>query len=266
MAIRDHVNAIVRRRTLTRSRPSATAAGPTIAGLVLGLSSLPVTALAQDQAESVVTVSGRGSVEAEADRARVFLAVETEAESAQDAAAANADAMTAVTAAVRAAGEDAEGFRLTTSGYGLNPRYASEAGDSRTRIVGYTARNTLEVTVDEVDRVGALIDAGLGAGANRVAGLNFEIRDPEPLRTEALREAVRLARAEAETMADALGMTLGPPLDVQGGAEDRYPVVRTYQESNAMQLRAAPAPTPIESGPLTVSANVTIRFRLDPLP
>lgn len=236
----------------------------TLAGLALGVTLLPVAALAQDQPESVVTVSGRSAVEGEADRARISLAVETEAESAQDAASANADLMTAVTSAVRSAGESAEGFRVATSGYAVNPRYATEPGDRGTRIVGYTVRNTLEITVDEIDRVGTLIDAGLGAGANRVSGLSFEIRDPEPLRAQAMRQAIGAARAEAETMADALDMELGPPLDVQGGAEIPYP--RPFVGMEAMGVRAAQAPTPIEAGPLSVSANVTIRFRLDPRP
>lgn len=235
-----------------------------LGGVILGLSFLPAAALAQEQAESVVTVSGRASVETEADRAHVSLAVETEAQSAQEAAGSNADLMTAVTAAVSAAGEGDEGLRVSTSGYALSPRYASEPGDQGQKIVGYTARNTLEVTVDETDRIGALIDAGLGAGANRVSSLAFEAKDPEPARAEATREAIRRARAEAEVMADALGMALGPPLDVQGGAETPYPMARSSLAMDAMQLRAAP--TPIESGPLTISSNVTIRFRLDPLP
>lgn len=257
-----------RARTSAGSEPGSAShaswpvAMATAALLIVSAPGSPVAALQDVPGGSVVTVSGRGTVEAEADRASIFLAVETEGSSAREAAGQNADLMTAVTGAVRSAGEGAEGFRVSTSGFALSPRYGDQVG-REPRIVGYVARNTLEVTVDEVDRVGALIDAGLMAGANRVSGLDFQIRDPEPLRTEALREAIRLARAQAETMADALGMTLGPPLDVQGGADFPYP--QPFARPEALEMRAQ-APTPIESGPLTVSANVTIRFRLDPRP
>jgi uncharacterized protein len=264
MTIPGHGDTVSTSSVVPRPALHVRSAWTWLGGVILGLALLPAAAVAQDQPESVVTVSSRASVETEADRAHVSLAVETEAQSAQEAAGANADLTTAVTAAVRAAGEGAEGLRVATSGYALTPRYTSEPGNQGQKIVGYAARNTLEVTVDEIDRVGALIDAGLAAGANRVSSLSFEAKDPEPARAEATREAIRRASAEAEVMATALGMALGPPLDVQGGAEIPYPMARPSFEMEAMQLRAAP--TPIESGPLTISSNVTIRFRLDPLP
>lgn len=217
----------------------------------------------QDNQEPTVTVSGRGEVEAEPDRALIYFAVETEGESAQEAGEANAALMTEVTAAVRAAAQGVDGFEVTTSGYSLSPRYTVPEGDRIQEISGYVARNSLQVTVDDVSRVGALIDTALGAGANRVANLSFEVRDPDPFRAEALRDAVLTARAEAEVMATALGMVLGPAIDVQGGADVPYPMPY-YQRDVAFMEMAQAAPTPIEAGPLTISASVTIRFRLDP--
>jgi uncharacterized protein YggE len=216
----------------------------------------------QDDQEPTVTVSGRGEVEAEPDRAVIYFAVETEGESAREAGEANAALMNAVTSAVRAAAEGAAGFVVTTMGYSLTPRYTVPGDDRIQEIMGYVARNTLQVTVDDVSRVGTLIDTALGAGANRVANLSFEVRDPEPFRAEALRDAVLTARAEAGVMAQALGMALGPAIDVQGGADIPYPV--PYFQRDVGFMEAAQAPTPIEAGPLTISANVTIRFRLDP--
>ncbi len=212
--------------------------------------------------ESVVVVTGQAQVEAEPDRARIYFAVETEGSTAREAGETNAAMITAVTAGVRAAAESTPGIRIETASYALEPRYGPARQDRPREILGYTARNTLQVRVDDVERVGALIDAALASGANRVSSLQFEIRDPEPFRAEALREAIRVARTEAGIMAESLGMALGPPLEVEGGADVPFP--RPFFQADRAFAMVEAAPTPIEATLQTVSARVTIRFRLDP--
>lgn len=216
--------------------------------------------------ESVIVVTGQAEVEAAPDRARIFLAVETEGPTAREAGEANADRMTSVADAVRAAGASIEGLRVETSGYSLNPVYGPVAERRPREIAGYVARNTLRVTLDAVDGVGGLIDAALAAGSNRVAGLQFEVRDPEPYRSEALRQAIRTARSEAEVMAESLGMSLGPPIEVEGGAA--IPSPRPFGQVGPERAftMAEAAPTPIEAGVQMITARVTIRFRLNSLP
>jgi uncharacterized protein YggE len=213
---------------------------------------------------SAVTVTGVGEVHAPPDRSRISFAVETEDETARGAGEANATLMTTVSTALRAAGDAFPGFRLETSGYSLNPRYGSLTNDGPRLIVGYTARNTVQITVDQVAGIGPLIDAAIGAGANRVAGIGFDVRDQEPYRHEAVRLAVEKARAEAEVIAAALGMRLGPALDVQGGA-DYLPYAVPYAMDRGMEFAQA-VPTPVEAGPQPVTARITVRYRLDVTP
>jgi uncharacterized protein len=228
---------------------------PLLLPLVLG--GAPVPAQAQD---SVLEVQGRGEVEVSPDRARIVFAVESEAPTARDAGEANARLMDGVISSVRGLG--VEGLRVETSGYTLVPRYGQDA-DRRREIVGYTARNTLQVVADDVDAVGRLVDTALDAGANRVAGLGFEVRDPEPHRREALRRAVESARSEAQAMAEALGLRLGTPTRVQGGAE--RPPIPFFPQVARMEAMAMDAPTtPVEAGIQTVSASVSITYRLHP--
>jgi uncharacterized protein len=119
----------------------------------------------------------------------------------------------------------------------------------------------VRATITDVDRVGAVIDAAIAAGANRISSLSFEASDPEAARAEALAAAVNAAREQARTIAEALGHELGPALEVRGGADSPgpRPFVGDY-----MMMRAEAAPTPIESGDQTVTANVTVRFALGP--
>lgn len=202
-------------------------------------------------------VSGTAEVSIPSDRAQVRFAVETEAPTAREASTENAERMERVMTALRGTG--LEGLEIETSGYDLQPRYRRPDQTGTRTIDGYRALNHVEVTVDDVSGVGRLIDAAIGAGANRVAGLTFSARDTGPARQEAVRTAVLRAREEAEAMASALGARLGEPLEVQGGAQLPGPRPMPYRMEMA---QAADMETPVEPGEHTVYANVTIRYRL----
>lgn len=207
-----------------------------------------------------IEVTGTATVSVPADRVRATFAVETQAATAAEAAAANAELMERVVRAVRAAG--VAGLEVETFGYGLRPDYAP-ASDQRARVItGYTALNNIRVSAGDVDAAGRLLDTAIRAGANRVSSLSFEASDTEAARREALAGAVRSARLQAQAMADALGRTLGAPVEVRGGADAPYP-----RRGGDIMFRAEAAmavDTPIEAGDLTVSANVTVRFALGP--
>jgi uncharacterized protein len=209
---------------------------------------------------SVVIATGIGRVEVAPDRARIAFAVETEAPTAREAGEANALLMEAVIAAVRAT--RVPGLRVQSSGYSLSPRYRTRSDDRAQEIAGYSAQNQVLVIVDAVEPVGQIVDAALGAGANRVAGLSFEVRDPEPHQREALRIAVEKARGEAEVMATALGMQLGLPLHVQGGADTPFPRFSEVRMDRVAFAQEVGAVTPVEAGLQTLSAQVTVRFRI----
>lgn len=209
--------------------------------------------------ESWIRVDGMASVDVSPDRASVAFAVETRAEEAAPASRSNADAMDAVLRALR--GADIEGLELETFGYSLRPEYQA-SDDRRTReIVAYVAVNNVRATTSDVDAVGRVIDTAIASGANRVAGISFFASDTEAARNEAMAMAVRDARAEALVIAEALGYELGPPLEVNGGSQRPGPV--TFDAGMAMTMeRAQAAPTPVEAGDQTVTANVSIRFAL----
>lgn len=243
----------------TRSEAAPLAAVVLLGSSLLGSALLAPAPLAGQ--ESHLDVNGSGFVEVAPDRARLAFAVETEAEGAREAGEANARLMDAVIRALRGTGVPE--LRIESTGYSLAPRYAPRRADEPQRIAGYTARNTVQVITDDVETVGRLVDAALAAGANRVAGMSFEIRDPEPHRQEALRRAVATARGEAEAIANALGLRLGAPVTVQGGASAGQP--RPMMRAEMMDMAMAMAPeTPVEAGLQRVNANVSIRYRLHP--
>ena len=222
---------------------------------------LPALAAAQQPpvAPRTLQVSATGTVEREPEQGVVMLAVESEAQNARNAAESNATKMSQLVAALRRAGIADRNIR--TISYELRPEYAQQTRDREPpRIAGYRAINMVQVTVDTVARMGAIIDVAIANGANRVANINFRLRDHMAAHIEAVAEAMRNARREAEAVAAAAGERLGPALSIHtGGYAPPPPAPVMYQRD--MEVMAA-APTPVETGTLTVHANVTVIFKL----
>jgi uncharacterized protein YggE len=213
--------------------------------------------------EPFLMVTGMGEARIQTDRGRIEFMVETQAPTARQAAVQNAELMDRVMRSLRDAG--GQTTTVETGGYSLEPvyRYPSREQPREIPVIeAYRAVNHVRVRADDVTRVGPLIDAGIGAGANRVASLTFEAKDPEPARMEALRQAVAKARAEAQTVAAALGDSLGRALEVHTSSDYGSPVINSGMMGRAAPEEMQVAPTPVAPGEQIVRANVTIKFAL----
>lgn len=236
-------------------------AGTVAAAMGLAAPAPSVGQEAVEPAPGTVRVEATGAVEVEPDRVVLRFAVETVADSAGAAVAANAERMGTVREALEGLGIPSD--RIQTSGYHLQPEYAREPPREESgepRITGYRASNQLRVTVDSASRAGEVIDAAVTAGANRVSGISFESSRAEEAAREALAAAVENARLRAEAIAGAAGRRLGPLVEVTAGGGDGGPIPM-------MEMAAARAGgTPIEPGRLTVTERVTAVWRLQPAP
>ena len=208
------------------------------------------------QEPGTIQVTGQAQVSVPPDMVRIAFAVETEAPTAREASARNAATMDAVVEALRRSPVD--GLTIETYGYDLQPVYRRATATEIRQIEGYRAQNNISVTMKDVSAAGSLIDIAVDAGANRVASLRFQVSDPGPARLRALREAVAMAQEEARTIADAMGVPLGPPLEVQGGSN----LPRGQELARARMEFQSDASTPIEAGLQMISASVTITYRL----
>jgi len=131
-----------------------------------------------------IVVAGQGSVNDTPDQTSVTLGVETTKTTAQDAQNANSATMTEIIRQIAAVGIPADQMR--TTGVELNPQRRPGPGNGQ--ITGYTATNRIVVTVNDLRLTGRVIDAGVGAGANEVAGISFGLRDAKADQTRALRD------------------------------------------------------------------------------
>ena len=216
---------------------------------------------AQQPPVSSIRVTGDARVTAKPDRVQIDVGVTTRAALSQDAASQNARELEAVLAAVRkAAGHTAV---LRTLSYSLTPNYRYHPKEGEPTIEGYTALNVVQVQLDDLTRIGAVIDAATQSGANRVQGIQFTLRDQDTVRAQALREAATRARAEVDVLAAALGVKVLRILSVEESSP-RFAPVRVYGgAARAMNAEAAPQ-TQVESGTLDVTADVTLSVEVGP--
>lgn len=204
-----------------------------------------------------IVVSATAEVEVPPDRARLGIAVESRGRTAAEASGANARTQTAVIAAVRRAGIPEA--QLRTSVISVSPVYEYPREGGRPTLVGYQARNGVDVEVRNLDRVSAVLDAAIAAGATNVDGPHFAVADDAEPRRLALEGAVKRARADADAMATAAGVRISAVLEVSTADSQQPPVEFARRMASSM---AAEASTPVEAGRLTVRATVTIRFAI----
>src|SRR5215212_5867876 len=160
---------------------------------------------ATEKKESLRTrlmVTGESDSKASPDTAVVVLSVVTQNARALEAQQQNARKSDAVMQAVKqAAGANPE---VKTSDYSLEPQ-RDYWSNGMPRIKGYEARNSVTVTTQALDNVGAILDAATQAGANSVDSVRFILREGKEARGQALGEAGKQAMSKAEAMAQAMG-------------------------------------------------------------
>jgi uncharacterized protein YggE len=252
------------RPALVRSHKGLILAAVTASALALA-SLFPAGARAQGptpganmQPTPHLNISARGEVQVTPDVARVTLGVETDAKTAQEAAQANATLQTRIIEAVRRAGIPAASIR--TAGYNVSPRQQFNPETRTWRVDGYQVTNLVVVVVEPVGKAGEVIDAALSAGANRVASLNFEVKDATSAREQAMTQAVERARRDAELVAKAAGGRVAGLLELSVSSGDYAP--RPMME--VAMMRADAAQTPISEGTQSVTVSVTTRWAFQP--
>ncbi len=223
------------------------------------------------QQKKVITVSGHGTVDTTPDEAVLRLSVVTQAEDVKTASDENAGKMDAVLAALYELGipeNDA-----VTSGYRVRPQYNWR--DDEESLIGFQVQNSLVVTVRDITKVGDVIDAAMGVGANEIDDVAFTVSDSRQadLRDAAIADAALRASADAASVAEAMGVKIKGPIEISttGSQFSPYRMHISYDSGYGEILptpEAVPTPAPMEMGvgpqiqpgDVTVSAQVTVVY------
>jgi uncharacterized protein YggE len=194
------------------------------------------------QTTATVKAMGTATVLTSPDQVQISVSVMTDGSTAQAAAQANATLSTNVQNALKALNPAP---MIQTTGYSVYPRYSNQGQT----VTGYTASNTIRVTSVDLSATGNLIDTASQAGASSVSGLTFGLQNPDPIKQQALAQAAKQALADAGAIAAALAGKTGLVISAEEGS--------TYEPVELGGTAAKPA-TPIQTGLVNVTANVTL--------
>lgn len=219
----------------------------------------PSVASAQPQppaAVPTVVVTGEGVVHAVPDRAWIRIGAESRASSPREAQRLNSEAMRPVQEKLKAAGVAPDAIR--TVGYDV--QYEWDIVNNKRVGRGYVARNTIEVRVDALDRVGEYLELAVGSGATSLGGIRFDLKDQTRLEREAMRMAVTDARFKAEAAAEGAGRAVDRivRIEEQGAA----PPVPVQFRTTTVGAQIADSTPPIAAGQMEIRARVTLTAAL----
>lgn len=199
----------------------------------------------KEEEPPLVVVTGEGQVEAAADTAVVVLGVSARADQAAAAYRQVAEVLNRIVRALTDLGVPLD--QMQTGLITLQPIY------DREQLVGYEATATVRVTLRDLSLVGPVIDQAVAAGANRLLGVTFEVREPAAYEARALARAVQDAQQKAMVVARTAGIGLGPVwrAEAEPAPEPVFPLAARVAAVEAI---------PILPGTLVLTRRVRVEY------
>ena len=247
---------------------AATSATPT-AATASGAGVTPTTTSARTAGS--ITVIGQGRAVATPNVARVTLGVEATADTVRQAATEANTKTAAIIAKLKGLGVADKDIQ--TSQYSIFPvregggpvavqAAGAPAAPTATPRPQFRVSSTVNVTLRDLNAVGPAIDGAIEAGANVAGGIQFSVDDPTPLTDQARGNAVADARRQAQLIAQAAGVTLGPPrviTEVIGSAAPQMDLA-----AGVARAMPAAAPAPVQGGELTFMQQIQVTYEMWP--
>lgn len=235
--------------------PRAAALRIALPALAILAASLPLSATAEP-AKRTISLAASGTVRAAPDIVSITTGVTSEGQTAQAALSKNTQAMTEVVGTLKEAGIEPKDIQTTN--FAVSPVYEQKKDGQAAFITGYRVSNQVHITVRDTKKLGDVLDKVVQAGANQVGSIGFDIAEPEKLKDEARKLAMRNASDNARLYADAAGVELGPVVTI---TEEDGMTPRPYK-ARAATMMAESSPVPVEGGTLSVEAKIRVTWEL----
>ncbi len=201
-----------------------------------------------------VSVNGSGSVTISPDLATVNVGVVAQAADAKDATSENNQIIAEITSVLMDLGvAEAD---IQTSNFSIYPMQDYQA-DGEVSSVTYRVENTVSVAVRELGSLGSILDAVIGAGANTIYGVQFDIADRESAYAQAIDVAMQNAKDRAQLLADAAGAQLGELQSANTYLSSGGGIPMAYAQDSA-----AGGAVPISPGDLEITVDINVVYAL----
>jgi len=223
----------------------------TFLALAVGVMLASTTASAQPPVEPQIVVTGEGIVKATPDQAWVSIGAESRSKVSKDAQQRNAEAMKAVMQKIASFGIAKDAIKTTAIDLQMEFDYNNGRQTSR----GYVARNTVEVRVDDLAKLGDVLDAVVSSGATIIHGLRFDVKQRSQVEGQALQSAVKDAMSKSQAIASGAGRGVDRIVRIEelSGGGEPMPMMRQYA-----MAKAEDASTPVAAGEMEIRAQVRL--------
>lgn len=203
-----------------------------------------------------ITVSGEGKVKVIPDEATVSVSVETKGNVAKDVKKENDEKIDAVLKLIKKMNLAPADYR--TQRVSLNPQY-----DYEKKKTSYTATQTIEIIVRDLNKYDELMEGLVNQGINRIDNVVFQSSKLAQYESEARKLAMKEAKHKAEDYVSVLGQKVGRALTISDNTQSYTPQpVYARFKTMAMESDAAPRET-LAMGEITITANVSVNFILE---
>ena len=221
----------------------------------------PATHAVADELARTITVNGTGTVSVLPDKATITMSIV-----AQDADLSKAQGRASkVTADVLEMTDrmDIPRDKVSTTGASVRPDYRWNRDTNEQELRGYIASRHITVEIDELDKLGEVVEGAVKAGVNQVTPPQLDTSKRKATYRLALQAAAEDARANAVQLAETLGANLGPVMSINAGSNVQQPPMPFRGANMAMAAESADASQSYNPAELSVDATVTVVFELD---
>ena len=204
-----------------------------------------------------ITVIGQGEAMGQPTQANASVGVEISAATVSEATSQNEALVAQVLDALAQQGIEEKDIQTSNYNVWAEQVYGENGAEG---ISGYRVTNMVNITIRDIDKVGAVLQAATEAGANAVHGVYFGVADTAALETEARTAAITNARARAQSLAELAGVELGEVLMITEVIGSNYPMPMARADLNAVSAESA-APS-ISPGELSFTTQVQVTFAI----
>lgn len=205
-------------------------------------------------------VTGSASTQTKPDKVTMSLGVETTNTKAKAALIANSQLMDKIVNALKMAGIKEN--ETSTSSFTITPNRDYSIDKNQGKLIGFTVRNSILITSQNVNNASDWIDVAVSSGANNVDSIYFSISDKklDEIKKELIKQAIGNAREKADIAASELGLKVVGVITIN---IDQATPIFTGPASYALEsFKSEPSAVspPILTGEQQISLNVNIVF------
>jgi uncharacterized protein YggE len=230
--------------------------GILLMGVMLSACGTAVAAQGDETSLRTLTVNGTGRAYLTPDIAYISVGVHTEGPDAAQAVTSNNVNSLKVADALEDFGIEPEDIRTTN--FSIFPQQQYDQDGKLTGVI-YVVDNTVFVTLRDLDQIGDVFNAVVEAGANNINSVQFDVEDKSEALSEARDDAVEDAQSQADELAKAAGVGLGPVQNISTFSSGiPYPIIGG-KGGGAM---AAEVSVPISPGQMIVTVEVHMIYEI----